>query len=207
MRSIILVLFGATCALALTVSGEMSFDRARLGFNERDGMTYVSLERYTSTWEVGAPSLPIAVAQFVVPPNMKVTGVTAVQVASDTLGRYDIYPVQPAMTMSESEPPDYVRPDVKYYGSPYPGGVVTTGHQGSMFGYNIASVFVAPVQYNGADRSLIFHPRVRFSIELEPADLGYLVPGNRSSEARQRVEKMIAGLVLNPQDIPACAPR
>jgi len=207
VKSVFLVLVGATWALALTVSGEMSFDRARLGFNERDGMTYVSLERYMSTWEVGAPSLPIAVAQFVVPPDMKVTGVTAVQVESDTQGRYDIYPVQPPMTISETEPPDYVPPDVKYYGSPYPGSVVTAGHQGSMFGYSIASVFVSPVQYNGADRSLVFHSRVRFSIELEPADLGYLVPGNRSAEARRRVEKMIADLVINPQDIPVCAPR
>jgi len=75
-----------------------------------------------------------------------------------------------------------------------------------MFGYNIASVFIAPVQYNGANKSLVLHSRVRFTIELEPADLGYLRPGNRSPEARRRVEASVASIVLNPQDIAACAP-
>ena len=45
-----------------------------------------------------------------------------------------------------------------------------------------------------------------FTIELEPANLGYLVPENRSAEARRRVEQTIAGVVLNPQDVAACAP-
>jgi hypothetical protein len=205
-RLLILVTVLATTAPALTVSGEMAFDRNRLAFNARDGMTFVSLERYTSTWEVGAPSLPIAIAQYVVPPNMKVAAVTVEELESDTLGRYDIYPVQPAVSVSDTESQDYVPPDVKHYGAPYPGSVVTTGHQGSLFGYNIASVFVAPVQYNGADRSLVFHARVRFVVQLEPADLGYLRPGNRSPEARRRVEVTIATVVLNPEDISACAP-
>jgi hypothetical protein len=100
-----------------------------------------------------------------------------------------------------------VPPDPKYYGSSYPAEVATAGHQGSMFGYNIASVFVAPVQYNGTDKSLVLHPRVRFTIELEPADLGYLRPGNRSEEARRRVEATVASIVLNPKDVGACAPR
>ena len=82
----------------------------------------------------------------------------------------------------------------------------TAGHQGSMLGHNIASVFIAPVQYSGADRLLVFHPRVRFTLELAPADLGHLRPGNRSPEARRRVEASIASIVLNPLDIAACAP-
>lgn len=206
VRSIILILAGASLALSLTVSGEMTFDRNRLALGERDGMTCISLERYTSTWEVGAPSLPIAVTQFVVPPNMRVVGVTAQELESDTLGAYDVYPVQPAVPLSATETPDFVPPEPAYYNSSYPGSVVTTGHQGSLFGYNIASVFVAPVQYNGAERSLVFHARVRFTIELEPAELGYLRPGNRSAAARQRIEAQIASIVLNPQDVAACAP-
>lgn len=205
-RTVVFVLSAATFVLALTISGEMTFDRTRLGLNERDSMTVVSLERLTSTWEVGAPSLPIAIAQFVVPPDMRVIGLTVQELESDTLGTYNVYPIQPAMTVSDAESPGYVPPDAKYYEQPYPGSVVTTGHQGSMFGYNIASVFVAPVQYHGADRSLVFHPRIRFAIELEPFDLGYLHPGNRNAEARRRIENLLSRLIMNPADLSRWAP-
>jgi hypothetical protein len=208
MKALVLVLAGVACALALTVSGEMNFDRSRLGLNERDGMTVVSLERLTTTWEVGAPALPIAVAQLVVPQNMKVVAVRLDAVENETIpGPFDIYPVQQPRPLSDPGPFEFVPPDAKCYGSTYPAEVITTGHQGSMFGYNIASVFVAPVQHDGAGKSLVFHPRVRFTLELAPADLGYLRPGNRSPEARRRVEASVASIVLNPQDVAAYAPR
>jgi hypothetical protein len=208
LKSTVLVLFGATCTLALTVEGEMTFDRNRLALKERDGMVYVSLERYPGTWEVGAPALPIAVAQFVVPQDLKVVAVRLDVVETETIpGKFDVYPVQPPHATSDPGRFEFAPPDLKYYGSAYPAEIATAGHQGSMFGYNIASVLIAPVQYSGADRSLVFHPRVRFTIELEPADLGYLHPGNRSAEARRRVELQVAGIVLNPHDVAVYAPR
>jgi hypothetical protein len=207
-KSIVLLLAGATFALALTINGEMTFDRSRLGLNERDGMTAVSLYRLTSTWEVGAPSLPIAIAQLVVPPDMKLVAVRLEAAKAETIpGTLHACPVQPPRAMTDPGPLTYVPPDPKYYGSTYPTKVATAGRQGSMFGYNIVSIFVAPVQYNGADKSLVFHPCVRFTLELEPADLGYLRPGYRSPEARRRVEDCIASIVLNPQDIATYAPR
>jgi hypothetical protein len=207
-RTFAAILAAVALAAAATVSGEMVFDRGQLTLNPMDGMTTVSLGRCVSAWETGAPAVPIAVAQLVVPQNMKVAGVRFDAVETETIpGAVDVYPVQPPRALSDPGPFAFVPADPKYYGSVYPAAVVTAGHQGSMFGYNIASVFVAPVQYNGTDKSLVLHSRVRFSIELEPADLGYLRPGNRSPEARCRVEAAVASIVLNPQDVTACAPR
>jgi len=207
-RTFAVILAAAALAAAASVSGELVFDRGQLTFKQMDGMTTVSLGRCVSTWETGAPSLPIAVAQLVVPQGMKVTGVRLDAVETETIpGLYSMYPVQTAVPLSAIEMPAFVPPDQQYYGSTYPAEVTTAGHQGSMFGYNIASVFVAPVQYNGTDKSLVIHPRVRFTIELEPADLGYLRPGNRSPEARRRVEASVASIVLNPGDVATYAPR
>ena len=206
----LMLTLAATCALGfgLTVPAEMTFDRAQLALTVRDGLTAVSYGRCVAAWETGAPSLPIAVAQLVVPQGMKVTAVRLDVVETETIpGAFDVYPVQPPRPLSDPGPFKFAPSDPKYYGSAYPREVATAGHQGSMFGYNIASVFVAPVQYNGADKSLVFHPRVRFTLELEPADLGYLRPGSRSPESRRRVEAQIAALVLNPQDVAVCAPR
>jgi hypothetical protein len=201
------VLAFATLATAATVSGELAFDRGQLTLKPTDGMMAISLGRCVSTWETGAPALPIAVAQLVVPQDMKVVAVRLDATETETIpGAINVYPVQPPRALSEPGPFEYVPPDSKYYVSDYPPQVVTAGHQGSMFGYNIASVFVAPVQYDGAKKSLLFHARIRFTLELEPADLGYLRPGNRSDEAVRRIEAQIAGIVLNPQDVVACAP-
>lgn len=203
------LILAAVCAvgLGLTMPAEMTFDRTQLALTGQDGLTVVSLGRHVSAWETGAPSLPIAVAQLVVPQGMKVVAVRLGAVETETIpGAYDVYPVQPPRVLSDPGPFAFVPADPKYYGSVYPPEVVTAGHQGSMFGYNIASVFIAPVQYNGTDKSLVFKRRVRFTLELEPADLGYLRPGNRSAEARHRVEAQVASIVLNPQDVAACAP-
>jgi hypothetical protein len=202
------LLTAAAAALALTQSAELTFDRAGLVLAERDGMTVVTLGRNVSTWETGAPALPVAVAQFVVPQGMRATAVSVTALEGETLpGSYDVYPVQPPVTLSETEPPAFVAPDARFYGLPaYPEAVTTLGHQGSMFGYNIASVFVAPVQHQGANKTLVFHPRVRFELTLEPGTAPDLRPGNRSAEARRRVELLVRSVVLNPDDVARCAP-
>jgi len=205
----LVLIMAAVCAvgLGLTMPAEMTFDRTQLALTGKDGLTVVSLGRHVSTWETGAPSLPIAVAQLVVPQNMKVVAVRLDAVETETLpGAFDVYPAQQPRVVSDPGPFEFAPPDPRYYEAVYPGEVVVSGHQGSMFGYNIVSVFVAPVQYDGMNKSLVFHRRVRFTLELEPADLGYLRPGNRSPESRRHIEAQVASIVLNPQDVAACAP-
>ena len=206
MKLMSLLVAASLCAVGATVSGEMVFDREQLVLGTADGMTTVSLGRCVSAWETGAPSVPIAVAQLVVPQGMKVVGVTVDALDTETVGEFDVYPVQPARPLSDPGPFEYVPPDPRFYGAVYPGQVATAGHQGSMFGYNIASVFVAPVQYNGTDRILTFHPKVRFTLELEPAELGYLPVGMRTEQARRRLEAQVTSIVMNPEDVGRYAP-
>jgi hypothetical protein len=207
-RTLEIVFALAAIAAAATVSGELTFERDQLALGDMNGMTTVALGRYVSSWEIGAPAVPIALAQLVVPQQMRVTGVRVDEVVTETIpGVFDVYPVQEPIVLSDPGPYQFVAPDPKYYGQPaYPAGIAVKGHQGSMFGYNIASVFIAPVQHDGANRTLVFHPLVRFTLELEPADLGYLRPGNRTADARRRIEAQIASIVLNPQDVATCAP-
>ena len=207
LRVLLAALLAAAPAAAATVGGELVFDRGRLILKPMDGMTTISLGGCVSAWETGAPAVPMAVAQLVVPQDMKVTGVRLEGVEAETIpGRFEVYPVQPPRALSDPAPVECVPADLKYYGSAYPREIVTAGLQGSLFGYNIASVFVAPVRYDGTNKSLVFHSRVRFTLQLVPAELGYLRPGNRSPEARRRIEAQVAGIVLNPQDVAACAP-
>lgn len=209
MKRTIATLF-LVCALsaATTVSGEMTFSREQLLLSELAGMTTVSLPRCVPAWEVGAPSVPIATAQLVVPQDMRVTGITIDGFETEAVeGVFDVYPAQQPRPLSDPGPFEYTPPDPQYYGAfEYPGSIAVNAHQGSMFGYNIASVFVAPVQYNADEKKLVFHPRVGFTLQLEPADLGYLEVGNRNPEAVRRIEDHLEALVLNPEDISTWAP-
>jgi hypothetical protein len=207
-KTIATILLACVLAAATTVSGEMTFDREQLLLSELDGMTTVSLPGCVPTWEVGAPSVPIATAQLVVPQDMRVTGITIDGFETEAVeGEFDVYPAQQPRPLSDPGPFEYTPPDPQYYGAfEYPGSIAVSAHQGSMFGYNIASVFVAPIQYNAGEKKLVFHSRVSFTLQLEPADLGYLEVGNRSQESVRRIENHLAVLVLNPEDISTFAP-
>ena len=201
------VLLTAT-ALAGAVTVECGFDAGRLELRETDGMTVVGLPGCVPAWETGAPAVPVYVVQAVVPQGMKVTGVTLLGHETEPVaGEYDVYPVQPPRPLSDPGPFEFTPADPRFYGLPaYPAEVVTAAHQGSMFGYNIASAFVAPVQYLPGEKKLLFHPNVKFAFELEPADLGYLEVRNRSPEAVRRIEAQLASFVVNPEDISRYAP-
>ena len=198
----------AASAFGLTMPAEVTFDRTQLTLEYRDGMTVPLLGRCVSAWETGAPAVPVAVAQLVVPQDMVVTGVRVFTDEEEVLdGEYDVYPVQPPQALSDPGLPDFVGPDPKYYSlKAYPAEVAALAHQGSFFGYRIVSVFIAPVQYNGTTRRLTFHRRVAFELALAPGETGSLKPGNRSPEARRRIESIVRSLVLNPEDVPTFAP-
>jgi hypothetical protein len=73
-----------------------------------------------------------------------------------------------------------------------------------MFGYTIATVFVAPLQYAAADRRLLFRPAVRVELEMEQGERPAAAPLNGAS--RERIEALLARLVLNPEMLPDCRP-
>lgn len=208
LRTSLVLSLVTALSLGATVTGRVEFDRGRLELSELDGRTTLSLPECVQAWEVGAPAVPISVVHFVLPQDMKVTGVTLGAVETAELnGNYDIYPVQPAVPLSARELPPFVPPDPKYYGeTAYPENTVTPGKQGSMFGYNVIGVFVAPVQYTASTGKVSFHSSVEFTLQLEPAELGYLRPGNRSPEAVRRIENQLVGFVINPEDISFFAP-
>ena len=208
LRIVITIIVSGLVALAGAMNNEVLFDQKNLVLNQKDGMTTVAMSGCVQAFEIGAPSVPIKAIHLVVPQGVKVTGVRIEEVKSENLsGEYEIYPVQEAMPLSDPEPTHFVSPDPKFYGSfDYPKKIMSIGNQGSVFGYNIVSLFVAPVQYNAVQKQLKFNSKIRFSLEFESAELKNQPPGYRSPEARQQIESMLAKFVHNPEDLSQYAP-
>jgi len=208
LRIVITIIVSGLVALAGAMNNEILFDQKNLVLNQKDGLTTVAMSGCVQAFEKGAPSVPIKAIHLVVPQGVKVTGVRIEEVKSENLsGEYEIYPVQEAMPLSDPEPTHFVSPDPKFYGSfDYPKKIMSIGNQGSVFGYNIVSLFVAPVQYNAVQKQLKFNSKIRFSLEFESAELKNQPPGYRSPEARHQIEAMLAKFVHNPEDLSQYAP-
>lgn len=196
-------------ASATVVECDLSFARSNLKLEIQNGFTTVDLPHCVPSWDVGAPSLPIFVAQMVIPQgtrvaHVSVTTTAATEVISCSL---DVWPVQIPQVISASQSAILTGPNPRYYGmSPYPAEVATVATRGSMFGYNIASVFVAPVQYTAGSGTLAFHPALHLELETVSDDYVQQPVFRRSERARRRIESSIVRLVLNPQDVHEYAP-
>jgi hypothetical protein len=183
---------------------------SEMTFTRSGSYDLVALSGAAMTTVVGAPSLPVVAVNVVVPQNMRVTGVTcAPAAAEDVEGSFLIMPVQPPRPVSDAGKPAFVPPDPAVYNSdaPYPAELSRPAGQNSMFGYNVASLLVYPLQYSPKSKTLRFHRKLTLNLVLESADLGYLPAGNRSKEARDKVENDVRAVVLNPDDVSRFAPK
>jgi len=210
MKFMCLVTILAASASAMVVECDLDFARSDLRLEPQNGFTTVSMPRCVPTWDIGAPSLPIFVARMVIPQgtrvaHVKVTPTAATEILSCSL---DVWPVQEPRQVSESLPASLTEPDPRYYGNcPYPAEVATVAKRGSMFGYNIASVFVAPIQYTASSRTLALHPGLHLELEIVSDDYDRQAVGRRSEQARRRIESSLVRLVLNPEDVSRFAPK
>lgn len=210
MRIAYLVALTIALASATVVKGDLSFTRSDLRLEVQSGFTTVSLPRCISALDVGAPSLPIFVARIVIPQGTHVARVstTPTAAAEVLICSLEVWPVQEPRSVSGTLPVGFTEPDPLYYGnSPYPADVAVVGKRGSLFGYNIASVFVAPVQYTASGRTLTFHPALNLRLETEPDDCAQQSAVKRGGLARRRIESSIERLVLNPADVSRFAPK
>jgi hypothetical protein len=179
-------------------------------FSKSGHYDLVVLEGAAMTTQVGAPSLPAIAVNVVVPQDMRVTAVTCDPAATeDIVGKFLIMPVQPPRPLSDTDTPSFVPPDPAVYASsaPYPPELCKPAGQNSMFGYNVASLLVFPLQYSPKSKTLRFNRKLTLNLVLEPADLGYLPVGNRSEAAREKVENDVRAAVLNPDDVSRFAPK
>jgi len=204
----LLAVFAAgTPAEELTFVVSVEDSALRLGTAE--GYDVVSLVGATTIPSPGAPALPQRGVNIVIPQGMRVVTAYASALESNRLpGRFYVYPSQPPVPTSDPGFPRFVPPDPEIYAShsPYPSALAAFAGQGSMSGYNVASLLVTPVQYTPAESTLALNRLISLELTLEPAELNYLPVGIRNDQTKARIEDDLKSCVLNPEDLDRFAP-
>lgn len=210
----LVMLLGFLAILAAVTPAEeltfvVSFEDSTLRLGTAQGYNVMSMAGATSIPSPGAPALPQRGFNIAVPQGMRVVAVRASALESNRLpGRFYVYPSQPPVPTSDPGIPRFVPPDPAIYASQsaYPSALAALAGQGSMFGYNIASVLVTPVQYTPAESTLVLNRVISLELTLEPAELAYLPVGKRDDRTRARIEDDLKSYVLNPEDLSRFAP-
>ena len=165
-----------------------------------------------STSEPGYPNLPLAVYNVVIPPDAELTGVDVVSISTKTMtGEYNIFPSQRPQVLSNADSRlanggnEFVPPDAKAYASSeaYPARAVSFTPSGSMGGYRIASIQVAPVRYYAAEKRLDVVTRIQVAVRYERSR--HEVVKLDQSQVDLMGENVRA-LVANPERVSGWAP-
>ncbi len=166
---VLFVLSALAIAATGTVSQVFEFAPGDFVFDRENGFDVVALPGQYWTTEPGKPSLPLATYNILIPPDAEVVDVAVSSRTSVVLpGEYLIHPAQRAQALSQPQLA-FVEPDPAVYGADksYPAEPVRLTRSGSMSGYRIAGVQVAPLSYNPARRQLELATRIEVTVTFE----------------------------------------
>jgi hypothetical protein len=215
-------LIGALCiglfafpllVMAAQGSGEEMEFRYSLEFNPEDfvfrtlkGYDVVELRDGGFTSEVGKPMLPIANLTVALPEGMEATGIKILNVREEEIpGTYKIYPTQPALPTSRGiDESEFVKPDKKAYRSmdSFPSKVIELSEQTDLAGQIMGLVMIYPVHYVPGEEKLTAITSIEFVIEgTDGYVCGDYLPLNISDSGREMYDKMVKGMVRNPEDV------
>lgn len=205
--NIIAVLAVITLAGAADVTKTISFSPADPKLGSRDGYTTVEFRGLPHIELLGAPDLPVAPFQVVVPASSRVTDFEIVDFSEEPIaGSYLVLPVQYPTAYTDNYPPrPFVLPRPEYYqaDAPFPARPAEFTGEGTKCGYRLASFRVYPVRYNPVARSLAVLTRLTVRISYATG-AGHAAPRTQLQIALHGDE--LRRLVLNPEDVARFAP-
>lgn len=206
MRSAVVALLTfAAVVSAASISHTFVYSPTSLKLDQQDGHTIVDFAGLPHIDRLGAPDLPVAPAQLLIPADAELTGFEIVDFREELIpGSYLIRPVQypQAYTTNPLSFP-FVQPNQSYYGSTFPPSPAELTSPGTKSGYQLVGFRVYPVRYNGATRQLSVVTQLTVKLTYKT--------GRRHVARRSELQialhgSALSGLVLNPQDIDRFAP-
>ncbi len=184
---------------------KVTFPQGDISFSSRKGYDLVSFPGCEFTSKVGEPKLPVKQLSFVLPPYQRVKGVVVRSKHQVELkGEFLIFPVQqPIPVGPQAQSQEFVLPKPEIYNSHklYPSEAIRITSNGYSFGYHLVSIEVYPLQYIPGEKKLFLNEEIDFSFEMGENEVGPAPVMKRRLRTQRQIEKMIKGLVYNPNDV------
>ncbi|MDW7987829.1 MAG: C25 family cysteine peptidase, partial [candidate division WOR-3 bacterium] len=181
------------------------FQESDLVFERYGDYMVVKLKGFSSNYEVGAPCLPLANYQFVIPPSAEVASITIEDTQAITLpGKYLIMPTPEFQPISLTQGP-IIAPNQAIYqnNNPYPKDLIRYYNTGTKSGYRICGVGIIPFQYYPQEGRLVFYKKLTLKINYYEAKA---IPIKLTSKQLQVFSHELKRIVTNPDDLDRFAP-
>jgi len=192
--------------IAGSVTHTFHFSQSDINISSYNGYDVVSIKGGVSNTDVGKPSIPSVIANFVIPASAEVTSVDILSNQTQQLqGAYDICPTQTPKPISKSEEMPFVEPDISsYYSSnPYPEEELISYPSGSMGGYRIAGIIINPLRYVPNEKKLILSKEITIRIQYAEGIHNPIALTENQIDAFAQGVKII---VINREDIKSFSP-
>jgi hypothetical protein len=182
---------------------DVTFTMDDLSFSKIDDYDVVLLKDGAYLTDVGKPKLPTKSIRVVIPPTMKIGGITIDKISKSKLeGTFNIYPFQEFK--AEFLPPrPFAKPDPAVYelADEYPGKLVISVGESYLCGsYKIAHLLIFPLQYVPKSNELYLYNSVTFTLVLEKGETGVPETGVRSKTSQSSCDHYVRESVINPED-------
>jgi hypothetical protein len=189
------------------MGGVVTLASLDLTYSSQMGYDVVTVQDGGVSHEPGMPMLPTLQVRVAIPCGYDARAVHLVRTDTRSLsGRYDLFPVQPAVPISQVGPSQWVPQNPAAYASAtaYPETPVRLLGQTDYAGQAMAVVEITPLAYVAAAQTLQRHAAIEFVVELAEGGVrGDLLPAQASPAEQARIEDLLRGQVVNPERVRA----
>ena len=191
--------------LMAQISGQVNLRSEDLSFSKQAGYDVIRIDGADDfTDRIGAPELPVITKTYVVPLDVKVTGVHAEITKTEELKRNVLpYPVQVPVPINDNnrDTDEFALDSSIYAGTAvYPGEYAEIVADYNEMGYHLVRIRINPIAWDPTSGKLYLN-EINFALIYSRTDNAYQSPLTQSRHRSNIVKTMIKSMVDNPQDV------
>jgi len=203
---IIIALIISVTVYASSITKTLSFSEQDLNIQPFEDYVLVNLKGTMAYQVAGAPIVPVAIYNVLVPAGAEVTEINVISKQEYTIpGEYNLYPSQEPRPTGYQDEIKFTNPDASIYNSSqvYPEKLVGYSSTGTKSGYRIASFGVYPIRYIPKEKKLSLVTNLTIEINYEENKLN----AQTLTQRQQAIfSEDVKSIVMNPEDINRFAP-
>jgi len=180
------------------------FDTSRVSVTDAGSRIAVQGDALPSTWEAGRPELPYDIVTFLVPMGSRLVSVRAQATQEVTLATGTRLRPAAAIVDDAGRPKSPPQPRAAPRGAGAASATTPLAEfagTGALHGYQLLSLRVYPVRYDEATGTVTAARGIELELDLESGGAIPLQRQRYSPAIETRAQRMLAGLVANPEDI------